>query len=165
MTRKLTRGATALALGLLGGALAGGGRPAEAATLIQSCGFTAMLPGTYVLARDLTCPGTAITVAANNVNLVLAGHTLTAIATFGRDGLFAQSVTGLTITGGTIVGFNNFGLDLSNTPDARVTGVTVTGSLAGILVVDTTGARLTGNTVTNNRLNGIGLGSSTGALL
>ena len=41
MRRKSTRGAAALALGLLGGvlaALAGGGRPAAAATLIQSCG-------------------------------------------------------------------------------------------------------------------------------
>src|SRR3954470_14921758 len=110
MTQKLTRGAASLALGLLGealAALAGGGRPAAAATLIQNCPFTANLPGTYVLARDLTCPpsgqGDAIIVAANNVTLVLAGHTLTAVPG-GVIGVNALNVTGLTITGGTIVG-------------------------------------------------------------
>src|SRR3954447_5773781 len=100
MRRTSTRGAAALALGLLGGALAtlaGGGRPAAAATLIQSCPFTAMQTGTYVLVRNLTCPGTAITVTANNVNLVLAGHTLTQAPLLGGDGVFAQNVTGLKI--------------------------------------------------------------------
>ena len=82
MRRKSTRGAAALALGLLArrgadATLAGGGRPAAAATLNQSCPFTAMTPGTYVLVRDLTCPSPAITVTANGVSLVLGGRTLT----------------------------------------------------------------------------------------
>jgi len=59
--------------------LAGGGRPAAAATLIQMCGFPANQPGTYVLVSDLTCPGNGIIVTADNVPLVLAGHTLTGI--------------------------------------------------------------------------------------
>src|SRR4051812_11191327 len=155
MRRTSTRGAPALALGLLGGVLAalpGGGRPAAAATLIQSCPFSANLPGTYVLARDLTCPGigSAITIAANNVTLVLAGHTLTAMPG-GGGGVFALNVTGLTITAGTIVGYLNAGIFLRNTPNTRVIGVTVTGSsAAGIVVLETTGALLAGNTTTNN---------------
>jgi parallel beta-helix repeat protein len=155
MRRTSTRGAAALALGLLGGVLAilaGGGRPAAAATLIQSCPFSANLPGTYVLARDLTCPGigSAITIFANNVTLVLAGHTLTAMPG-GVIGVFALNVTGLTITGGTIVGFQNADIFLRNTPNARVIGVTATGSQsAGIFVLENTGALLAGNTVTNN---------------
>jgi parallel beta-helix repeat protein len=168
MRRTSTRGAAALALGLLGGALAtlaGGGRPAAAVTLIQTCGFTATLPGTYVLARDLlTCSGRVITVAANNVNLVLAGHTLTA-APDGAGGVIAENVTGLKITGGAIVGFS-IGIELDNTPDARVTGVTATGNHSvGIFVSRTTGARLSGNTVTNNGTAGIRLSSTTGAQL
>ena len=156
MRRTSTRGAPALALGLLGGvlaALAGGGRPAAAATLIQFCPFSANLPGTYVLARDLTCPGigSAIPIFANNVTL-LAGHTLTAMPG-GVIGVFAQNVTGLTITGGTIVGFQNADIFLRNTPNARVIGVTATGSQsAGIFVLKNTGALLAGNTVTNNIL-------------
>jgi parallel beta-helix repeat protein len=164
MTQKLTRGAAALALGLLGGvlaALAGGGRPAAAATLIQSCTFTIMQPGTYVLPRDLTCRGDGIIVRANNVNLVLAGHTLTTGG--GMFGVYARNVTGLKITGGTVVGFN-FGIQLDNTPDVRLTGVTATGNSQGIIVVNTTGAQLAGNTATNNDA-GINLGSTTGALL
>ena len=39
---------------------------------------------------------------------------------------------------------------LHNTPNARVTGVTATGSGIGIFVANTTGALLSGNTVTNN---------------
>ena len=69
----------------------------------------------------------AITVTANNVTLVLAGHTLTAVPG-GVIGVGAQNVTGLTITGGTIVGFRDAGIVLNNTPNARVTGVTATGS-------------------------------------
>src|SRR3954468_21209648 len=133
MTRASTRGAAVLALGLLGGTLAtlaGGGRPAAAATLIQMCGFPANQPGTYVLARDLTCPSDAIIVTANNVNLVLAGHTLTE-AGGGGDGVIAQNVTGLKITGGTIVAFSS-GILLVNTANARVTGVTAIGGANGI---------------------------------
>jgi parallel beta-helix repeat protein len=119
-----------------------------------------MTPGTYILARDLTCPGGAIRVTANNVNLVLAGHTLTA-APIVPNGVFAQNVTGLKITGGTIVGFGSAGIALDNPPNVRVTGVTVTTSgislNAGIIVSSTTGALLSGNTVTNNASIGISL--------
>src|SRR4051794_31779640 len=96
---------------LLGGALllpllAGVAGRAAPPTLIQNCPSPAMTPGTYVLVRDLTCPSpVAITVTANNVNLVLAGHTLTASP--GDRGVSAQGVTGLKIIGGTIVGFHD----------------------------------------------------------
>src|SRR4051794_27419121 len=114
MTRKLTRGAAAL--GPLGGVLAtlaGGGQPAAAATLIQSCPFTAMQPGTYVLARDLSCPGVgvAVSVQANDVNLVLGGRTLSGA----RVGVQASGVTGLNVVGGILTGSRN-GLSLDSTP-------------------------------------------------
>ena len=175
MRRKSTRRAAALALGLLGGALAalaGGGRPAAAATLIQSCPFTAMTPGPYVLVGDLTCPSPAITVTANDVNLVLGGRTLTALnpASFG---VRAQNVTALRISSGTITGFGN-GISLLNTPGASIAAVTVTGTsprngidaqfcnvcqFAGSrttngfgsgISVSGTGAKLLGNTATGN---------------
>src|SRR5687767_9052349 len=130
---------------LLGGALllAGVAAGPAAAAPITSCGALVTAPGTYVLVNDLNCPGgDAIRVAANNVNLVLAGHTLTA-----ATGVTAQNVTGLKITGGTIVAFSS-GILLVNTPDALVTGVTATGGTNGIFLLNTTGARLAGNTAT-----------------
>ena len=80
----------------------------------------------------------------NNVNLVLAGHTLFAART-GDEGVRAQNVTGLKIVGGTIVGYR-FGILLDNTPNTRVVGVTVGASRVGIFVANTTGALLSGNT-------------------
>ena len=73
-----TRGSSTrrAALGVLLGLGAAAG-PATAATLIQMCPYTITVPDLYVLARDLDCPGDGITIAADNVHLVLAGHTLT----------------------------------------------------------------------------------------
>ena len=50
--------------------------PAQAAINISSCPVTITAPGSYVLAKDLSCSGTAITITASNVDLHLGGHTL-----------------------------------------------------------------------------------------
>ena len=74
---------------------------------------------------NLTCSGTAIIVTANNVNLVLAGHTLTAATRRGRGRQRAEHH-----------GPEDhrrhhrriqFRHRLDNTPNARVAGVTATG--------------------------------------
>jgi hypothetical protein len=138
-------------LGLGATALTGGARPARAAAiLIQSCPFTAMTPGTYMLIRDLTCPAPAITVTANDVSLVLGGHTLTALTPGIGKGVRATDVTGLRIASGTVVGFRS-GIGLLRTPGARIAAVTATGNSAnGIIVRDSPGARLDGSTATTS---------------
>src|ERR671938_549344 len=96
-----TRGAAAgLAAVTLGGALVlGDAGPAAAATFqIRSCPYTIKTPGTYVLAKDLTCPGLgrAVMVAANGVRLILGRHTLDG-QNLGDAGVFAEGVTGLSV--------------------------------------------------------------------
>src|SRR4051794_12684025 len=89
--------ATAVTLG--GVLVMGGAGTAEAATFrIRSCPYTINTPGTYVLATDLICPGLgrAVTVAANNVRLLLGSHTLDG-QNLGDAGIFAEGVTGLSV--------------------------------------------------------------------
>jgi parallel beta-helix repeat protein len=172
MKRMSTRGVAALALGLLGGALAAlavEGRPAAAAAVIQSCPFTAMLPGTYILTRDLTCPPpAAITVTADGVRLVLGGRTLTGNG--GGDGIVAAGseddpVTGLRVLSGTVTGFDD-GLVLGNTPGAQISGVTATDSADdGIAVRNSPGTRVVGNTAVRNGGDGIDVGGCNGCLV
>ena len=164
-----TRGTAGLALGLLCGALvalAGGGGPAAAATLIRSCPYTILAPGTYVLARDLTCPGpAAITVTADGVRLVLGGRTLTGDG--GGDGIVVAGsvddpVTGLRIFSGTVTGFDD-GLVLGSAPGARVSGVKATGSADdGFAIRNSPGTRLVANTTTRNGGDGIDVGGCDG---
>jgi parallel beta-helix repeat protein len=143
--------------------LAGGA--AQAAILIPSCPFTAMTPGTYILARDLICPGTAITIAVDNVRLLLNGRTLTGNG--GGDGIVAAGseddpLTGLRIHHGTVTGFDD-GLVLVNAPGARISGVTATDSVDdGIAIINSPGTRVAGNTAARNGGDGIDLGGCNG---
>jgi parallel beta-helix repeat protein len=86
----------------------------------------------------------------------LAGHILTATGPTPAEGVRAENVTGLKITGGTFVGFP-LGIRLDNTPNTRVVGVTATSGRIGIFVGNTTGALLAGNTTKSNGMAGISL--------
>ena len=106
--------------------LAGGAEPAAAARFfVQSCPFTAMTPGTYILARDLICPGDGVVITADDVRLVLGGHTLTGSGS--GAGVHADTaddpITGLRVTSGTVTGFTT-GVLLVRTPGARLAAVT-----------------------------------------
>ena len=101
------------ALGVLLSGLGAAAGPAEAVTLIQSCPYTIMQPGLYVLARDLTCPGAdpAIRITADNVVLNLNGNTLTGDG--GEQGVLAEgtdanpTLEGLRVENGTVTGFQD----------------------------------------------------------
>jgi parallel beta-helix repeat protein len=147
------------ALGVLLGLGAAVG-PAEAVTLIPNCPYTIMQPGVYVLASDLTCPGPAITITADNVVLNLNGNTLTSDGGGGAgvlvEGIDANpTLEGLRVENGTVTGFQD-GVYVEDAPGARVARVTARdNSSAGIAVYDSPGARIEDNTVTDGGDDGI----------
>jgi parallel beta-helix repeat protein len=153
-------------------ALAGGAGPAGAASPITNCNVTIAQAGAYFLARDLSCPGTGITITADDVRLDLNGRTLAGTEGDGT-GVLAQgdhdnpTLTGLSVTGpGTVRGFAE-GVLLDSTRGARgarVTRVTVTGNrFPGILVRASPDARVTGNTAKGNGFFGIFVLNSEGS--
>jgi parallel beta-helix repeat protein len=177
----------------LGGAmLLGSARPAAAGTFqITSCPYQITMPGTYVLAADLACPGVsaAITIqpSANGVHLDLGNHTIDGLGTSanpnnGRLGISAAGVTGgprvtgLRVTGGTLTGFRS-GIALGECEDCQIVGSRMNLSLGssigsgggggkagfGIGLFNSPGARIVGNTVTGVFDNGIVLGGNSAA--
>ena len=121
----------------LGGALElGSAGPAAATThFITRCPYRIAAPGTYILARDLTCPPfTAIEVAANGVTLVLGRHTIDGQGQ-GTLGVFTSgnSVRGLRIIGGTLIRYGT-GVLLDKSPGAQVIGVRASRNLVGIFL-------------------------------
>jgi parallel beta-helix repeat protein len=151
MTSTRTRAATARRAALvsvlaLGGTLMLGSTGAAAAgavTIIPSCGYTITARGTYMLATDLTCQGetTAITIAANNVELLLGKHTLDG---GDGDGVVANGVRGLRIVGGTISGFNGRAIDITNARGVLIAGVTEAANTGGIVLESCVGCLVVG---------------------
>jgi parallel beta-helix repeat protein len=163
MMTRMQRSSARWALGVLLGLGAAVG-PAEAVTLIQNCPYTIMQPGLYVLARDLTCPGTAIRITADNVVLNLNGNTLTGDGSLLGYGVEATgtdanpTLEGLRVENGTVRGFLFDGVSVADAPGARVAGVTATDNRSsGIRVEDSPGARVEGNTAGDNGGTGLQL--------
>ncbi len=170
-------------IGALGGAalaLTGGAGQAEAATPINNCGTVIGQSGAYFLARDLSCPGTGITITADDVRLDLNGRTLAGTEDSGY-GIYAQgapdhfgtpvpgtpdsrTLTGLSVTGpGTVSGFV-IGLYLDEAPGARVARVAATGNKSeGVRITDSPGVKVVGVTATGNGTDGIDIHDSPGA--
>jgi hypothetical protein len=106
----------------------------------EGCGQSLNIPGEhYVLTGDLECsgPGYGLVIAADNITLHLAGHTIsntTCTDAYEVIGIYALGgLTGITIEGGRVSGFND-GVALSSSYSA-VRNMTVTGSCYnGILV-------------------------------
>jgi parallel beta-helix repeat protein len=172
-TRDTTARRVALAgMTALGGALLlGGAGPASATTLITRCGYKITAPGTYVLAKNLTCIGDAdgIDIYASDVRLVLGGRTITSTGlSSGLNGVSAHGatapLTGLSITGGTVTGFS-IGVDLTNVAGGVVDGVKVPGDGGrgsdGIVIQNSTNVRVVGNTVTGVNSYGISMLNAT----
>lgn len=143
-------------------------RPAQAQkaspTPVNACGDTLGHPGKqYMLTTDLDCSGTfatAINVTASNVVFHLAGHTLSSTdcdLTKDINGIFVSgNLTGVTIDGGTVSGFND-GIVLSSSK-SHVTGMTVTKACLFGIALQGTDNQLDKNVVTLSGLDGIGIG-------
>ncbi|MEV3984512.1 right-handed parallel beta-helix repeat-containing protein [Nonomuraea sp. NPDC049758] len=156
--------------------------PAGATTSAVACGD--VLTTSTTLTADLTCPGGALTIGADNVDLDLNGHTITGSGT--GNGLMVAGRTGTTLRNGTITGFTygiygGYGGTVLTATDVRLLSpvdvwpgtVTFTGTrgdaclLSGIRLVDglltadrcsvtgqTVLVRSSGSTIRNSALTG-----------
>jgi len=124
------------------------GVPAAAATL--TCGEP--LTTSVVLTQDLTdCPGDGLVVAANGITVDLGGHTVDGTSADDSVGVRSDGFDGVTITNGTVQGFER-GVYLTNGADnGRVRQLTVQFNASdGIAVSRSTGDKITNNDSRDN---------------
>lgn len=124
----------------------------------DGCGQPLNIPGEqYVLTGDLECsgPGYGLVITADNVTLHLAGHTIssdTCTDAYEVIGIYALGgLTGVTIEGGRVSGFND-GVSLSSSYSV-VRNMTVTGSCYNGIIV-----QADHNVVEKNVVSGTGNG-------
>jgi Right handed beta helix region len=77
---------------------------AAAPTPISVCPYTITAPGNYMLAKNLTSPGSCIAIQAANVAIDLQGHTITGNGT--GSGITAAQFDNLVIANGTVQNFS-----------------------------------------------------------
>jgi parallel beta-helix repeat protein len=147
-----------------------GERPAHAFTNVSACGQKLTVAGEYLLTADLDCSNTftnGIEIAASDVVLHLAGHTITSTdcdATKGISGILVDNgVSGVKVEGGTVHGFND-GIALAAN-SSRVTGMTFTGNCIFGAALSGVGNQLDTSVVTLAGLDGVGIGSGTGTII
>ncbi|MGH8480638.1 MAG: right-handed parallel beta-helix repeat-containing protein [Gammaproteobacteria bacterium] len=138
------------ALTLALGALA---EPAWAVTNITQC-QTITKPGSYKLTKNLTAPGTCLSIKASQVTLDLNGYTLSGngkgVGVIDASGQIGDQ-TEITVRNGAIIGFN-FGVGLGSTQNAVVEGLEVGRNAGGIFLLT---GRAEANTVHDNAGKGI----------
>jgi parallel beta-helix repeat protein len=167
-------------IAILGATLVSGTHSAHARSMmpqaspapITTCGQVLASPGEYVLATDLDCSGTAgdyngITITSSNVNLHLAGHTITSSDCDTNRSIsgiaVAGGLTNVKIDGGTIVGFND-GIVLASSY-SQVKGMTVQNACVFGIVVQGSNNTIQTNAVTESGVDGIILSPATKALI
>jgi parallel beta-helix repeat protein len=132
--------------------------PAHAATKITRCPFQITVPGTYLVAADLRCGGTAIMITASNVDLHLGGHTLTGSGA--GAGIDVEGAVSVSIHNGTVRGFYD-GIYLGGAQNCKLSSLTVDESSdVGIYLKQTTGTTVTDNTITGSGDRGISVFSA-----
>ena len=153
-------------------------------TRIDRCPATITVPGAYILSRNLSCPGTAITIAASGVDLDLNGRTLTGNGT--GLGVLVEWQENVHIHDGSVQGFE-VGVALGGTLDCVLDHLTASQNrlwgIAGrggstLLTITRNDASLNGDvgilldsssgqvTITDNTANqngGVGIGVADGA--
>jgi parallel beta-helix repeat protein len=117
----------ALPISLLAGLPA---RAAPSVTKINKLPYVITAPGAYLVQKNLSFAGTAITVAASNVDLDLGGHTLSGTSGLG-DGIHVEGQSSVSIHDGAVQGFYT-GVEVRSTLDAKVTNVTANLNIFGI---------------------------------
>jgi parallel beta-helix repeat protein len=140
---------------------------AEPLAPVTACGQTLSASGHYILAADLDCSATlnnGVTIAANNVNFHLAGHTILGACTSGDGGIVVSpGLTGVRIDGGTVRGFND-GIILYSS-NSRVWGMTVANACTFGLAVSGQNNQIDTSTVTASGIDGIGVGAASGVVV
>ena len=134
------------------------------------CAQTLSAAGDYVLTGNLNCSGTlgnGINIAASNITLHLAGHTISSTdcdLTKNISGIFVQGgISNVLVEGGTVSGFND-GIVLSST-SSRVRGMRSTGACAFGIAVSGQNNQVDTSVVTSSHIDGIGIQVASGTLI
>src|ERR1700720_2592719 len=144
---------TLLALGL--SALASTPAHAAGPTPINAC-QTLSTPGNYALTKNLTASGDCLVLTSNNINIDLAGHTISGDGS-GR-GIGGNNVRNIVINDGKIKNFaTGISLTLSSccTGDNTIQNMNVSNNTGGGILVD--GCCNTFSNIVANSNSGIGL--------
>jgi hypothetical protein len=108
-------------------------------------------PGVYTVAREFTGPEAeaAIVIAASDVTLDLAGHTLTGAGGLGTTGVRVLGARNVRVHGGGLAGFQ-IGIEVADASNVRIEEVQIAGNDAGgtppdveigIMIVDSRSSR------------------------
>jgi parallel beta-helix repeat protein len=138
--------------------------PAQAATKISSFGYVITAPGTYQVAADLSGSGNGITVLVGNVDLHLGGHTLTGDGSGAGVDVEGPAGNSVSIHHGAVQGFQD-GIFLNNALNCKVSSVTASQNVVGILLVFSAANTVVDNTTSQNGDKGIQLYGSNGNTL
>jgi parallel beta-helix repeat protein len=148
--------AIAVLLAALSASPALAGKPRHAPV---SCGQ--VITSDTRLTRDLVdCPGTALTIGADGVDLDLGGHLVDGVNAPGSEGVAVDGHRRVTIAHGAIREFRVNGVGLRQSPGARVSGLSIKrigdGGVegepvsAGVFALESPGLEVTGNRVSNH---------------
>jgi len=144
---------TLLALALC--ALASTPAHAAAPTPINAC-QTLSTPGNYALTKNLTASGDCLVLTSNNINVDLAGHTISGDGS-GR-GIGGTNVRNIVINDGNIKNFStgiSLTLSSGNTGDNTIQNMNVSNNTGGGILID--GCCNTFSNIVANSNTGIGL--------
>jgi parallel beta-helix repeat protein len=129
-----------------------------AAIRITTCPWIITEPGVYVLTEDLTCDNSAIIIEASDVDLHLAGHTISGKGS--GNGVEVNRGANVRIHHGTLRGFN-WGILLNRTLNSDLDQLILTENKdVGIVGLGTIGARVTGTTANRNGREGLSFGAN-----
>jgi parallel beta-helix repeat protein len=147
--------------------------PAHAqSAAVTTCGETLVTSGSYHLEADLgPCSGHGVVIAADDVHLTLAGHTITGVSSptscdldNPQSGVVISAGTSrVKVSGGTLSGFVD-GINLGGA-QSRVTAMNVTGNCFFGMTVSGPDHRVDANVVTNNGTDGVALCESQDAVV
>jgi len=115
-----------------------------------SCG--AVIVADLKLENDLTCPGDALTVGADDISIDLHGHTIAGLGA--GIGITVRLHHGVSIKGGTIRGFAS-GIFVAQSTDVIIKNGRFTENREGVFFAGTSGSVVKANVFWANQLRGI----------
>lgn len=126
---------------------------------INSVPMTIVQPGKYTVTRDLVYNGTgdAISIAANNVTIEFANHSLH-VADPQATGIFATSIKGVTITNALISGsqqstnFASSAIEFEDVRKSKIDNVYTENTFKGIFLVNSADATVINSHHTNHAI-------------
>ena len=122
--------------------------------LVQSVACGATILADLRLEHDLTCPGDAITVGANDVTIDLNGHAITGPGPGSGIGITVRQRSGVSIKGGTISGFAT-GIMVAQSTGVVIKDGHFTQTREAVFFAGTTGSVVKANVMWQNVLRGV----------